>query len=163
MQFHFRYSKPAVINGLRFHFLRRNETKLFRVVLTVLLVLGVVGYGLRVVSFSVVVALLCMFLLLILAFWYILPLSIYRKAATFREPDIRLNCTEEGISIGTGAGDRHLRWSSFHEVVETGDFFYLYRDNKSFFLIPTDAFTDEEEKKEFSDLLRRQFSHYSVK
>jgi hypothetical protein len=43
-------------------------------------------------------------------------------------------------------------------VVETKKFFFLYRDKKSFFLIPTSAFETEDARRNFSHLLKEKIS-----
>lgn len=162
MQINFQYQKPAVINALRFHFLNRGEIRVFSYVLIILFVFAVGGYWIDIVSFQAVVAIVLMIVLLLLVFWYLLPASIYRKAATFRE-SIRLQYNEEGMVIGTHVGERHINWTNFNNVVETQDFFYLYRDKKSFFLIPTNAFQDDADKLTFSHMLQQKFDHYVLK
>ncbi|GAA4304319.1 YcxB family protein [Compostibacter hankyongensis] len=162
MQINFRYQKAEVINALRFHFLNRAEIRLFRIALFVLLGIAVLGYFLHMVSLPVVVAIALMLAVLLLAFWYLLPLSIYRKAATFKE-FIRLQYNEDGVTIGTHVGERSLSWRSFNSVVETATFHYLYRDKKSFFLVPAQAFRDEAERGDFSRLLRSKFDDYIKK
>src|SRR5690242_9180394 len=159
MQVSFQYSKPEVIDALRFHFLNRGEIRLFRGVLFVLLAFAAFSYWGGFVSFPVVVAIVLMLMLLVLAFWYILPFSIYKKAATFKE-FIKLQYDEEGVVIGTHIGERRLSWGSFNNIVETRSFFYLYRDKKSFFLIPTNAFRSDSDRQDFSDLLKSKFGNY---
>jgi hypothetical protein len=163
MQINFRYDKTTVINALRLHFLNRGETKVLRILFIALFLLGIWGYWKGIISYPVVVIIFLLIVLLTVVFWFILPHSIYKKAKTFSEPSISLQYGDEGIAIGTHAGARQLSWNSFNRVLETTDFFYLYRNNNAFFLIPTAAFRSETEKKDFRELLHRQFSNYSVK
>lgn len=162
MQVSFHYNKPEVINALRFHFLNKVEIRALRMVLILLLLFALAGFLLNIVTPAVLAAIVLMLLVVVAAFWYILPFSIYNKAATFKE-SIRLQCNDEGITIGTHIGQRLVLWQNFNRVVETQNFFYLYRDTKSFFLIPTTAFRDETEKKNFSNLLKSKFGNYAVK
>lgn len=162
MQVSFHYNKPEVINALRFHFLNKGETRAFQVVMGLLVLFAFAGTMMNMVTKPTLIAILIVLLIIITAFWYILPFSIYNKAATFKD-SIRLQCNEEGMTIGTRIGQRQVLWQNFNKVVETRDFFYLYRDKKSFFLIPTAAFPDETAKKDFSDLLKSKFGNYAVK
>src|SRR5690242_19120567 len=85
MQASFQYSKQEVLDARRCHFLIRGEMRLFRCVLFVLLAFAAYSSWGGFVSFAVVVAIVLMLMLLVMALWYILPFSIYKKAATFKE------------------------------------------------------------------------------
>lgn len=162
MQITFRYEKTAVINALRTHFVSRRETKILRILMVVFFLLALWAYTKGIVPYSLVVVLFAVIILLTIVFWFILPKSIYRKTRTFAEPSITLDVNDEGISISTHGGAHRLPWSSFNRVLESPVFYYLYRSNNSFFLIPADAFPDPAERASFSELLRRHFSHYTV-
>lgn len=163
MPLRFHYDKTEVINALRFHFMSRGEIKVFQVALMILIVSAFIGYWMDLINLQVVVWLFLLFIVLILIFWFILPHSVYKKARTFREPEIHLDCDEQSLSIGTQSGNHSIPWNRFERIVETKDFFYLYQNNKTFFLVPAKVFKDESERKEFSDLLRRHFRNYAVK
>lgn len=163
MQLKFQYDKTAVINALRTHFLSRRETKMLRIVLIVFFLVAVVAFFKGVIPYALVVVLFLIIILLTVVFWFILPKSIYTKTRTFSEPSITLEWDEETISIGTHAGARRLPWESFSRVLETPDYFYLYRNNTSFFLIPAYAFQKEDDRDSFSQLLHRHFSNYTLK
>ncbi len=162
MQVSFHYNKPEVINALRFHFLNKGEIKALQAILILLLLFALAGFLMNIVTPAVLAAIMLMLVIVVAAFWYILPVSIYNKAATFKE-SIRLQYNDEGMTIGTHVGQRLVLWQNFNRVVETRDFFYLYRDAKSFFLIPTAAFRDETEKEGFTNLLKSKFGNYLVK
>lgn len=160
---HFKYDKAEVINALRIHFLSRKETKILKILCGVLFLFALWGYWTSIVSYGLLLGVFVVIVLLSIIFWYVLPASIYRKARTFHEPSIRLEYNGDGMAIGTQAGARHLSWQSFHRVLETSEFFYLYRNSNSFFLIPTKAFSDENDRKTFSNLLRGNIHNYAVK
>lgn len=158
----FTYKKEEVINALRFHFLRRGEIKVFRNTLVILLLATVIGYVFRMVNFNAMLGIVLMMVILGWAFWYLLPVSTYNKAATFRD-NIRLRYNDEGMAIATGNGERSLSWRNFSQIVETQSFFFLYRDKRSFFLIPTSAFESQEAHQQFRELMQRTFPDYSRK
>ncbi|AWO01813.1 hypothetical protein DLD77_08945 [Chitinophaga alhagiae] len=155
----FTYNKEEVIHALRFHFLRRGEIKVFRNTLIILLIATVAGYLFRVVNFNALLGIALMMVILGWAFWYLLPVSTYNKAATFKD-NIRLRYNEEGMAIATGQGERAVPWEKFSQIIETKSFFFLYRDKRSFFLIPTSAFENEEALNGFSKLMQSIFSDY---
>lgn len=163
MDLRFQYDKQEVINALRFHFMNRPEMKLFKVILMLMVLFAFAGYWMKIVTLQMLIWIFLLFIVLVLVFWYILPYSVYRKARTFREPAISLHWTDEGITIGTQRGESSLSWNRFHQVLETKHFFYLYSSNKSFFLIPTHAFANREERIAFSELLQNQFPDYTFK
>ncbi len=156
----FTYNREEVIHALRFHFLRRGEIKVFRNTLIILLIAAITGFLFRLVNFNALLGIAIMMGILGWAFWYLLPVSTYNKAATFKD-NIRLRYNDEGMAIVTGQGERAMPWERFSQIVETRSFFFLYRDKRSFFLIPTSAFESDEAREQFSALMQRLFSDYS--
>lgn len=157
MHLEFSYNKEEVLNALRHHFMQRGEIKVFRNTLIILLLATLGGYVFRLVTPQALTGIAIMVVLLVLVFWYMLPISTYNKAATFKD-NIQLQYSEEGMVISTGHSEyqRSISWNNFSRVVETKTFFFLYKDKKSFFLIPTSAFESEAEKKRFGHLLQQK-------
>ncbi|SHM61068.1 YcxB-like protein [Chitinophaga sp. CF418] len=149
----FSYNKEEVLNALRYHFMQRGEIKVFRNTLFILLAFTMAGYAFKIVTTGALIGIAAMVLLIIAVFWFLLPVSIYNKAATFKD-NIHLKYSEEGITISTRNSEhqRLLSWSTFTKVVEAKNFFFLYRGKKNFFLVPTSAFKSEDAQKEFSRL-----------
>ncbi|HVI44411.1 MAG TPA: YcxB family protein [Chitinophaga sp.] len=161
MQLEFNYNKGEVLHALRYHFMHRGEIKVFRNTIIIFLLATIAGYSFNLVTSSALTGISAMVLILGWVFWYLLPISIYNKAATFKDK-IQLNYSEEGVQISTLASDhkRSISWKSFSRVVETKKFFFLYRDKKTFFLIPTSAFKSEEAYQQFASMLRMKFANY---
>ncbi|NLR61588.1 YcxB-like protein [Chitinophaga polysaccharea] len=161
MHLEFSYDKGEVLHALRYHFTQRGEIKVFRNTLIILLLATLTGFFFKVVTPGALTGIVLMVLVLGWVFWYLLPVSIYNKAATFKD-SIQLKYSDEGILISTRGSDhqRAISWSNFSQVVETKKFFFLYRDKKTFFLIPTSAFKTEEAYKNFADVLKEKFNHY---
>ena len=161
MHLEFNYNKGDVLHALRYHFMRRGEIKVFRNTLIILLLATLTGYFFRVVTSSALTGIVLMILVLGWVFWYLLPVSIYHKAATFKD-SIHLKYSDEGLLISTRASDhqRAISWSNFSQVVETKKFFFLYRDKKTFFLIPISAFETEEAYQHFTSMLKAKFRNY---
>jgi hypothetical protein len=157
MQLEFSYNKEEVLHALRYHFMHRGEIKVFRNTLIILLLATLAGYVFHVVTPQAFTGIAIMIALLVLVFWYMLPISIYNKAATFKD-NIQLQYSEEGMVISTGGSEyqRSISWNNFSRVVETKKFFFLYKDKKSFFLIPTSAFHTEADKNSFGHLLQQK-------
>jgi len=161
MHLEFSYNKGDVLHALRYHFMQRGEIKVFRNTLIILLLATLTGYFFSVVTTSALTGIVIMILVLGWVFWYLLPISIYNKAATFKD-SIQLKYSDEGLLISTRASEhqRAISWSNFSQVVETKKFFFLYRDKKTFFLIPISAFETEEAYRNFTNMLKTKFSNY---
>lgn len=159
MHLEFSYNREDVLNALRYHFLQRGEIKVFRNALVILLLATLAGYFFSLVTTNTLIGISAMVVLLLWVFWYLLPVSTYNKAATFKD-QIRLHFSEEGMAISTRASEhqRQISWNNFTQVVETKKFFFLYRDKKSFFLIPTSAFETEDARRKFGHLIREKIN-----
>ena len=81
---------------------------------------------------------------MMVAFWIWLPLLIYNKSRTFKDAFVVL-IEENHFFIETEQGKKSWAWREFHAYFETPGFFHLYFDNKTFFLVPKDAFQTQEE------------------
>lgn len=159
MHLEFSYNKEEVVHALRYHFMQRGEIKVFRNTLFALLAFAMAGYAFKMVTIGALIGIVAMVLLIVGAFWFMLPVSIYNKAATFKD-NIQLNYSEEGITISTRTSEqkRMLSWNTFTQVVEARNFFFLYRGKKNFFLIPTKAFKTEAAQKEFGLLAKNKIN-----
>lgn len=76
---------------------------------------------------------------LMIAFWWLLPFTIYRKAATFKD-HFKVSFEEQHLFLENERGSRSWPWKDFKKVVESANFFHLYFSSQAFFLIPKDAF-----------------------
>jgi len=97
MHVEFSYNKEDVLNALRYHFSRRGEIKVFRNTLCILVLAALAGFFFQVVTLNALIGIIAMTALIGWAFWYVLPLSTYNKAATFKD-EIRLRYTEDGTN-----------------------------------------------------------------
>lgn len=159
MQVEFSYNKEEVLAALRYHFMQRGEIKVFRNTLIILLLATFTGYFFSLVTVNALVGISAMAVLIGCVFWFMLPISTYNKAATFKD-NIRLHYSDEGLLISTRSSshERAIGWQNFSQVVEAKNFFFLYRDKKSFLLIPVSAFRTREDKEGFEMLLKEKIS-----
>lgn len=81
---------------------------------------------------------------MMVAFWIWLPLLIYNKSKTFKDAFVVM-IEDNHFFIETEQGKKSWAWREFHAYFETPGFFHLYFDNKTFFLVPKDAFRTQEE------------------
>jgi hypothetical protein len=92
---------------------------------------------------------------LMLVIWRILPNSIYKKSQTFRD-DFLMSFDDEEIILTTERGRQVWGWQRFTKFMETPYVFHLYFDNRSFFLVPKDAFASITDQQAVREMLKRK-------
>lgn len=80
---------------------------------------------------------------LMIALWFVLPLIIYRRSATFQD-HFRVSFEEQHLFIENERGSHSWPWKDFSSFVESVNFFHLYFNPRSFFLIPKSAFEQDD-------------------
>jgi hypothetical protein len=152
MEINFTYDKKQVIQALRYHFLSKREIRLMIILVNVFALSSVVlFYFKKILPFAFLVGSLLWFVLMI-AFWFILPGMVYRRAATFQD-HFTMNFREDSFSVGNERGSRSWQWKELSNFIETPHFFHLYFDSRSFFLVPKTAFANSDEVYELRHLM----------
>lgn len=153
MTIQFTYDKNQVIQALRYHFLNRREIRLMIILVNVFaLASAVLFYFRKILPFAFLVGSFLWFSLMI-TFWFILPGMVYRRAATFKD-HFTMNFDETSFSVGNERGSRSWGWKELNNFIETPHFFHLYFDNRSFFLVPKDAFASPDEIYQLRHLMK---------
>ena len=144
MTISFTYNKKQVLRALRYHFFSKKDIRILLLIVNGFALVSALLFYLKYVTPLAFLISSFLWILLMLSFWWILPLKIYRGTHTFRE---RLNIDFRPLEmvITHSGGQKVWSYSSFQSMKETPDFFYLYVDARSFFLVPLDAFEDEEQ------------------
>ena len=139
----FTYNKGKVIQALRYHFITRKEIKIMMILVNVFAIVSAALFFMKKVS--AVSFLLSSFLwfALMLSFWFLLPLIIYKKSDTFKDK-FKATLGAEDFSIENDRGSRKWPWTAFTSSMESPHFFHLYFDARSFFIVPKEAFTEED-------------------
>jgi hypothetical protein len=78
---------------------------------------------------------------LLISIWKLLPLSVYKRAHTFRD-EFSMDLNEQAVVLQTERGSHAWQWQEFSSFLESPYFFHLYFNSRSFFLVPKDAFKD---------------------
>ena len=152
MTVHFSYDKKQVIQALRYHFISKREIRLMIILVNVFAIASAaLFYFKKILPFAFLVSSF-LWIVLMVTFWFILPFMVYRRAATFKD-HFTMNFEDNGFSLGNERGSRSWEWKSLSTYVETPNFFHLYFDATSFFLVPKIAFSDDQ-RHEMRDLLR---------
>lgn len=140
---YFTYSKPKVIQALRYHFISRKEIKVLMVMVNVFAILTAGLFFFKKISpLAFLISSLLWFILMIL-FWYLLPNIIYKRASTFRDR-FRAILSSTDFTIENDRGSRGWEWESFSGWMESPHFFHLYFNTTSFFIIPKEAFEGDD-------------------
>ena len=80
---------------------------------------------------------------LMITFWYLLPMTIYKKSATFKDK-FKATFGNNEFTIENDRGSRSWPWREFSTMMESPHFFHLYFNSRSFFIVPKEAFRDGE-------------------
>lgn len=154
---YFTYNKPKVIQALRYHFISRKEIKVMLVLVNVFAILSAVLFYFKKISPFAFLTSSFLWFMMMLVFWFLLPLVIYRKAQTFKDR-FKATLTDESFSIENERGARSWPWNEFSTWMESPHFFHLYFNSRSFFIIPKEAFIGDEEhsaRKLFNSKIRK--------
>lgn len=151
----FSYDKKQVLQALRYHFLSRPEIRIMIIVVNVFAFFtAALFYFKKILPLAFLTGSVLWFFLMI-SFWFVLPASVYRRAATFRD-HFTMHFEENQFSVGNERGSRSWSWSKLSKFIETPKFFHLYFDARSFFLVPKDGFASTEEVYQLRQLLKQK-------
>ena len=153
MTISFSYNKKQVIQALRYHFLMRPEIRVLLIVVNVFAILSAVLLYFRIIQPLSFLVFSILWFVLMLVIWRILPFSIYKRSKTFLD-HFTMEFEDNAVVLRTDRGEKSWDWSIFSKFVESPYFFHLYFDPRSFFLVPTDAFHDLEEKQAARQLIK---------
>ena len=139
----FIYNKGKVIQALRYHFISRREIKVMIILVNVFAIVAAGLFFFKKVSPMAFLVSSVLWFTMMLAFWFLLPITIFKKSITFQQ---RLKATfgKDEFTIENEKGSRSWLWREFTTTMESPHFFHLYFDERSFFIVPKEAFLDEE-------------------
>ena len=135
MTVHVSYEKNKVLQALRYHFLSRPEIKVLLILVNVFDIFAAVLMGFRLIRPFPFLLSSCMWLALMITFWYLLPALVYRRNTTFKEK-VDVSFREGDILLETEQGYTNWAYKKFQYYLETPHFFHLYINDRSFFLLP---------------------------
>ena len=153
MTIQFGYDKKQVLDGLRGHFFARPEIRILVIVVNVFAIISAVLFFLKKIQALPFLLFSILWFCLWLSIRRLLPLSIYKRSATFQDQFI-LTMEDRGLMLETKEGTQLWTWDVFSAFKETAYFFHVYFDARSFFLIPKDSFKDITEIQSARQLLK---------
>lgn len=139
----FSYNKAKVIQALRYHFITRKEIKTMIILVNIFAILSAALFFFKKISPLAFLVASVLWFTLMIAFWFILPYSIYKKAATFKD-SFTVSLEDQHLFLENERGSKSWPWTAFSSLLESPHFFHLYFDTRSFFLIPKAAFGADE-------------------
>lgn len=142
MQHSFSYDKKKVIQALRYHFVQRGEVRVLLILVNVFAIVSAILFYMKKIRPEPFLLGSLIWIAMMATFWYILPLTIYRKNITFKDSFI-ISFRSDDVMLETERGYMHWPWSKFSRFFESPHFFHLYFDSKSFFLVPKDGMREE--------------------
>lgn len=155
MTIHFEYNKKQVLQALRYHFLSRPEIRIMIIVVNVFALLSALLYYFKKITPFAFLVGSAMWFCLMIVFWFLLPGSVYRRTATFKD-HFTMSFESNSFSVGNERGSRSWPWDALKKFIETPHFFHLYFDSRSFFLVPKTGFASSEEVFEMRQLLKEK-------
>lgn len=139
----FTYNKAKVIQALRYHFISRPEIKVMMILVNVFAIVSAAFFFFKKISPLAFLISSVLWFFLMIVFWFWLPRIIYKKAATFRDRFQAILSNNE-FRIENDRGGRSWAWEEFSTWIESPHFFHLYFNSRSFFIVPKEAFGEEE-------------------
>jgi hypothetical protein len=153
MTIHFGYERSKVIQALRYHFISRKEILVMIILVNVFALASAILYFTgKVTSLAFLVG-TSLWLVLLASFWFILPISVYKRAVTFRH-EFSMDFDDEGFTLRHEKGSKTWTWQALKHYVESPHFFHLYFDSRSFLLVPKSGCRDKDEVFELRQLIK---------
>ena len=155
MEFAFGYNKQKVIQALRLHFIARKEIKAMIIIVNLFVLVAAILFYTKKIRPEPFLLGTFIWLLMLVAIWYILPYSIYKKTSTFKD-NFTIWINENSIRLENQKGYVTWQWNMFSSYFESPNFFHLYFNEKSFFLLPKESI-DENVISDLKNLLINKF------
>ena len=153
MTIHFDYNKAQVIQALRYHFISRKEIRIMIILVNVFAILSFVLYLMKYILPLAFIVGALLWIVLMISFWFLMPSLVYKRAATFKE-QFSMNFGDEGFTLAHERGSKSWQWSALSNYLETPNFFHLYFDTRSFFLVPKSGCKSSDEVHELRNIIK---------
>jgi hypothetical protein len=155
MTIHFTYDKRQVLQALRYHFISRPEIRIMIIVVNVFAFLSAVLFYFKKITPLAMLTGSTLWFVLMITFWFLLPSTVYKRAATFKD-HFTMDFGKDSFSVGNERGSRSWPWNALKLFMETPNFFHLYFDSRSFFLVPKTGFSSSDDIYEMRQLLKEK-------
>ncbi len=153
MTIYFGYEKAQVMQALRYHFISRREIKVMLIMVNVFALASITLYALKKITPMAFLVGSFLWIVLMVSFWFILPMLVYRKAVTFKNK-FSMTFEDKDFTLSHERGSKSWPWTALKNYLETPHFFHLYFDSRSFFLVPKSGCKDIEEIQELRQIIK---------
>jgi len=153
MTIYFGYEKAQVMQALRYHFISRREIKVMLILVNVFALASITLYAFKKITPMAFLVGSFLWIVLMVSFWFILPMLVYRKAATFRN-QFSMTFEDDDFTSIHERGSKSWQWTALKNYLETPHFFHLYFDSRSFFLVPKSGCKDSDEVHELRQIIK---------
>jgi len=155
MTIHFGYEKRQVMQALRYHFISRPEIKTMLIVVNVFALVSITLYALEKITPLAFLVGSGLWVALMISFWFVMPAMVYKRAETFQH-SFTMHFESDSFTLAHERGSRSWTWGSLSNYIESPNFFHLYFDSRSFFLVPKNGCKDKDEIFELRQLLKEK-------
>ena len=153
MTIYFGYEKGQVLQALRYHFISKMEIRIMLIMVNVFAITSIILYALHKITPMAFLVGSCLWIVLMISFWFILPGMVYKRAVTFKHK-FSMNFKEDGFTLEHEHGSKFWQWNALRNFIESPHFFHLYFDSRSFILVPKSGCADKDEVFELRQLLK---------
>ena len=144
MSYSISFKKPAVLQALRYHFMKQSEIKTLMIVINLYAVVTAVLLFMKKIRPEPFLLGSILWIALMLYFWFILPNQFYKKTTLFKERwDFSYN--NQSATLVGALGEASWGWDTVTHYFESPEFFHFYFSPKSFFLIPKEGISMEDQ------------------
>lgn len=143
---YFTFNKAKVIQALRYHFITRREIKTMMILVNVFAIVSAALFFFKKISPIAFLISAVLWFAMMIAFWFFLPHLIYKNSNTFKDK-FKATLGNDSFTIENENGNRSWAWNEFKTSMESPHFFHLYFDTRSFFIVPKDAFEEDDVHK----------------
>lgn len=144
MSFELRFKKPHVLQALRYHFIKQTEIKALMMFVNVYAILTAFLLFYKKIRPELFLLGSILWIVLMLVFWYILPVWYYKKSELFQH-DWQFKINDESAHLWNEKGELSWEWKEVVKFFESPHFFHFYFGPKSFFIIPKENIPLEEQ------------------
>ncbi len=129
------YTKNAVLQALRYHFIKQNEIKSLMIIVNIYAIITAVLLFMKKIRPEPFLLGSLLWIVLMIFFWYIMPNMFYKKTELFKTQwDFEFN--QKQALLKSSLGEASWNWDTVTNYFESPHFFHFYFSPKSFFIIP---------------------------
>lgn len=103
MQHSFSYEKNKVIQGVRYHFVQDRAVKILVILINVFAIVSAALFYSKKIRPEPFLLGSVLWLVMMVTFWYIMPHTIYKKSATFKD-QFTIDFTNQEVTLSNDRG-----------------------------------------------------------